>query len=254
MLTKAEGIVIRARDYGESHKVIVLYTREFGKIAVMARGVKKTKSRLSFVTQVLTHGQYQFFAGSGMGTLSQGEVIESHHALRQDVLSMSYAAYMAELTDKLTLEKEANPYVFHLLSKTFSYLEEGKDADILCRIFELKMLSVAGYRPQLDQCLHCGEEDKPFYFSVAKGGILCQDCRLPEEPVLSLSPSAARLLRLFLHFDINRIGEIRVKQETKDLLERVMYDYTDYHTDLRLKSRDVLNQMKAFEEHNPRTI
>lgn len=247
MLIKTEGIVIRTRDYGEAHKVVVLYTREHGKIPVMARGVKKTKSRLSFVTQVLTHGQYLYFASSGMGTLNQGETIDSHHPLRQNILSMSYAAYIVELLDKLTEEKQVNPHLFHLLKKTLKFLQDGKDADILCRIFELKLLSIAGYRPQLEECINCGEADQPFHFSVAKGGFLCADCRLSDKQALSLSPAAVRLLRLFLQLDMNRLGEIRVKQKTKDQLQRVMYDYIDYHTELRLKSRDFLQQMKRFE-------
>lgn len=247
MLVKAEGIVIRTRDYGEAHKVVVLYTREHGKIPLMARGVKKTQSRLSGVTQVLTHGQYLYFVGSGMGTLNQGEAINPYHVLRQDIMLMSYAAYIVELLDKLTEDKETNPYMFHLLEKTLAFLEEGKDPDILCRIFEMKILSQAGYRPQVDGCINCGETGKPSSFSVARGGVLCVDCRSADEKALTLSPASARLLQIFLHFDIDRLGEIKVKRETKDQLERVMFDYTDYHADLYLKSRSFLKQMKAFE-------
>lgn len=248
MLVKAEGIVIRTHDYGEAHKVVVLFTREHGKVALMARGVKRTKSRLSGVTQLLTHGHYLYFMGAGMGTLNQGETLHSHHPIRQDILLMSYAAYIVELLNRLTEDKEANPFLFRLLDKTLTFLEAGKDADILCRIFETKLLSVAGYRPELNRCVHCGEEDKPYSFSVSLGGLLCLDCRSHDRQALAISQASVRLLRTFLHMDIERLGTIRVKEETKDQLERVMHDYTDYHTDLNLKSREFLKQMKELED------
>lgn len=247
MLIKDEAIVIRTRDYGETHQVVVLYTRNYGKVSVMAHGVKKTKSRLSGVVQLLTHGHYLFYTGRGMGTLKQGEVITSHSKLRSDILLMSYAAYIAELLDRLTDDKETNRLLFHLLAKILFFLETGKDADILCRIFEIKLLSIAGYRPQLDACIHCGESDKPYYFSVLRGGLLCIDCHGKDAHAFVISPATARLLRLFLHMNIDRLGDIRVTQATNDELERIMYDYTDYHTDLFLKSRVFLQQMKAME-------
>lgn len=248
MLKKAEGIVIRTRDYGETHQVLVIYTREQGKIAVMARGVKKTRSRLSSVAQVLTHGQYMYYAGSGMGTLTQGETIKSHHKIREDILWMSYAAYILELLDKLTDDREPNGFLFHLLDQVLSLLETGKDAAILCRIFEMKLLGISGYRPQVDACLNCLESDKPFFFSVSKGGFLCAHCLPLDEQALSLSPASARLLRLFLHVDIDRLGEIRVRPETNEQLERVMFAFTDYHADLHLKSRNFLQKMKVMDK------
>lgn len=246
MLIKDEAIVIRTQDYGETHQVVVLYTRNHGKVPIMAYGVKKLKSRSSGVVQLLTHGQYLFYTGSGMGTFKQGEVITSHSKLRSDILFMSYAAYIVELLDRLTEDKEPNGLLFHLLAQTFSFLEMGKDADVLCRIFEMKLLSIAGYRPQLEACIHCGERDKPYLFSVAKGGLLCIDCHGTDEGALVISAAAVRLLRLFLHIDIDRLGEIDVKQDTNEQLERVMYDYTDYHTDLHLKSRSFLQKMKRM--------
>lgn len=248
MLVKAEGIVIRTHDYGEAHKVVVLFTREQGKIALMARGVKRTKSRLRGVTQLLTHGQYLYYMGSGMGTLNQGETVHSHHSIRQDILLMSYAAYIVELLNKLTGDKEANPFLFGLLDKTLTFLEAGKDADILCRIFEIKLLSVAGYRPELDRCVQCGAADKPFSFSVSLGGVLCLDCGSHDRRLIPISQTSIRLLRTFLHMDLKRLGSIRVKSETKDQLERVMHDYTDHHTELTLKSREFLKKMKELED------
>jgi DNA repair protein RecO (recombination protein O) len=248
MLVKWEGIVIRSIDYGESSKVVTLFTREHGKIGVMARGAKKAKSRLAAVSQLFTHGFFlcKTGPGSGMPDLSQGEMIESYRDLRQNLMLTAYAAYMAEMLDRLTHEREPNPYLFQLLSLTFRYLDEGKDAEILCRIFESKMLTVAGIRPQLHACAHCGAKQEPYAISVTQGGLLCPRC-LPGDPyAIAVAPGTWKLLRLFQLFDLERLGEIDVKPATRSQLRHVLRSFFDHHLDLRLKSRSFLDQVEKL--------
>ncbi|WNC16885.1 DNA repair protein RecO [Brevibacillus brevis] len=248
MLVKWEGIVIRSVDYGESSKVVTLFTRENGKLAIMARGAKKTKSRLAAVSQLFSHGYYLCKAGpgSGMPDLSQGDVMESFRDLRQSLDATAYAAYIAELLDRLTHEREPNPYLFQLLAHTLRHLDEGRDAEILCRIFETKMLMVAGISPQLSACANCGAEREPYAISVSQGGLLCPVC-LPSDPyAIAVTPSTWKLLRLFQVFDLERLGEIEVKAATRNQLKHVLRSFMDEHLDLRLKSRAFLEQLERL--------
>jgi DNA repair protein RecO (recombination protein O) len=249
MLVKWEGIVIRGVDYGESSKVVTLFTRENGKLAVMARGSKKARSRLAAVSQLFTHGYYLCTAGPGTGMpdLSQGDVVDSFRQLRQDLNATAYAAYMAELLDRLTHEREANPFLFQLLLHTFRYLDEGRDAEILCRIFETKMLQIAGISPQLSACVGCGDQREPYAFSILHGGLLCPACVSTDPYAIAVTPSIWKLLRLFQVFDLERLGEIEVKQATRSQLKHVLRSYMDEHLDLRLKSRSFLDQMERMQ-------
>lgn len=97
MLSKWEGIVIRTIPYGESNKIVTLLTQEAGKITVMARGAKKPRSKLAAVTQPFTLGSFLIRKGRGMGTLSQGEQIESMRFIREDLEATSYASYILSL-------------------------------------------------------------------------------------------------------------------------------------------------------------
>ncbi|CAJ1003223.1 MULTISPECIES: DNA repair protein RecO [Bacillales] len=246
MLVKWEGIVIRSVDYGESSKVVTLFTREHGKVGIMARGAKKPKSRLGAVSQLFTHGYYLCKAGpgSGMPDLSQGEIVESFRDLRQNLAATAYAAYIAELLDRLTDEREANPFLFHMVLLLFRYLDEGRDAEILCRIFETKMLRVAGIAPHLSGCASCGAEREPYAISVSQGGLICPVC-LPQDPyAIAVTPSVWKLLRLFQVFDLERLGEIEVKPATRSQLKHVLRSFLDQHLDLRLKSRAFLDQIE----------
>lgn len=249
MLFKAEGIVIRSKDYGEGNKIVTIFSSDVGKISVMARGAKKTKSRLSSISQLFTYGQYLFYKGTSansMGSLSQGEIIESFRNLRSDLTKTAYAAYFAELMDRIIEDGERNPYLFNLLLTTYRYLDEDKDAEILARLYELKILVAGGYRPQLDQCTHCAVQEGTFGFSVKEGGFLCQDCQHLDPNCIALKTNTIKLLRVLYYFEINRLGNINVKSETKEELRHALWMFMDHHTPLRLKSRSFLEQMHKF--------
>jgi DNA repair protein RecO (recombination protein O) len=246
MLQKCEGIIIRTTDYGETNKIVTIYTREWGKVGVMARGAKKPNSRLSSITQLFTHGYFLINRGSGLGSMQQGETATSLRSIGEDIFLTAYASYIVELTDKCTDEKKPNPYHFELLYQTLNYLNEGYDPDILMNIYEMKMLNVLGLNPILNQCSVCGSIDGHFSFSIREGGFICHRC-LDKDPYhFKLSPSAVKLLRLFYHFDLSRLGNISVKEETKAELKSVITSYYDEYSGLHLKTKKFLNSMDKF--------
>jgi DNA repair protein RecO (recombination protein O) len=248
MLVKTEGIIIRTNDYGEGNKIVTLYSSQLGKISFMARGARKPKSRLSSICQLFTYGHYLFYKGSSnsMGSLSQGEIIESFKNLRQDLKKTAYSAYFAELVDKLVEDGERNQSLFHMFLTTLRLLDEGKDAEILARLFEMKMCIIGGYRPEVNQCVQCGSIEQIHSFSIKEGGFLCEQCVSVDPNRQHLLSATIKLLRLLYHFDIDRLGNISVKDETKEDLKKILWAFMDHHTPLRLKSRSFLEQMSDY--------
>ncbi|MDZ5470951.1 DNA repair protein RecO (plasmid) [Bacillus sp. 31A1R] len=243
MLHKFEGIVIRTNNYAETNKVVTLYTREGGKVGVMARGAKKPNSRLSAVTQLFTYGSFLVQSGSGLGTLQQGEIITSFRSIKEDIFLTAYASYMIDLTDKSTEEKKPNPYLFELLYQSLNYINEGYDPEILSNIFEMKMLNTLGLYPVLDKCSVCGSTDGHFSFSIREGGLICHRCIEKDPYHLKITPATVKLLRVFYFFDISRLGNINVKSETKAELKKVITAYYDEYSGLSLKTKKFLNQL-----------
>ncbi|KKB33378.1 DNA repair protein RecO [Bacillus thermotolerans] len=248
MFQKVEGIVIRTTNYGETNKIITIFTHEKGKLACMARGANKPNSRLSAITQPFTHGQFLIQIGSGLGTLQQGEMLSSMRYIREDLMVTAYAAYMAELLDKSTEEKQPNPYLFELFRQSLDYLNEGYDAEVLTYIFEMKMLQVIGLRPELSSCANCGSQEGRFAFSVRENGLLCHRCVHIDPYHFPLSPAAVKLLRLFYFFDLSRLGSINVKPQTKKELRTAISLYYDEYSGLYLKSRKFLSQMEEMQK------
>ncbi|TBL78101.1 DNA repair protein RecO [Paenibacillus thalictri] len=246
MLYRVEAIVIRSTDYGEGNKIVTLFSREAGKVSVMVRGAKKMNSRYAAVVQPFTCGQFVFFKNGQMGTLNNAEIIQSYHMLREDLLMAACCSYLAELTDRLIGEQENEPYWYEQLKAAFQAMTEGKDADIIVHIYEMKMLAIAGYTPQLDQCVSCGETAGEMAFSFGLGGILCKSCRRSDPQTVPLSGAVLKLLRLFSRMDIRRLGQTDVKPETKQQLKTLLRGYMDNHLGLRLKSRNFLEQMEKY--------
>src|SRR5690606_7034672 len=147
-----------------------------GKVSMIARGAKKTKSRHGSATQLFTYGEFTFFAGRGLADLRFVEVNQSYREIHQDVVKAAYAAYMAEMVDRMLEDKESGEVLFRQFLAGLDGIVEDKDADIILAIFELFMLRYTGYSPQLERCVDCGRAQELSFFHAPSGGVLCDKC------------------------------------------------------------------------------
>jgi DNA repair protein RecO (recombination protein O) len=244
---KVEGIVIKSRDYGESNKILTVFTREKGKIGVMARGAKKPSNRFAALALPMTYGYFLIQKSRGLHTLYQGETISSMRSIREDIVLTAYVAYILELLDRSVEEKKPNPFLFELLYQTIHYINEGYDPEILTNIFEVKMLEVLGLYPHVHSCVSCGKKEGSFVFSLRENGILCSTCAPKDSYHLSVSPVAVKLFRLFYYLDLSRLGTISVKKETKQQLRSLIDAYYEEYSGIQLKSKKFLQQLSKLE-------
>jgi len=254
-MKKVEGIVLRTVDYGENNKIITLLSAHYGKVAVMARGARKPQSPLRAVSQPFTYGSYLLMIGDkGMGTAAQAEVLDSFREIREDLIKSAYAAYLAELADRFTEEREPSQGMFLLLHTLFTYIADGKDPEVLARLCEVKVLDLAGIRPELHQCAHCGRPlQTSIRFSLALGGPLCGECHGADERAVWMKPVTLKLLQTFQMMDVRRLGEISVGPDVKRQLNKVLRGYLDEYSGVQLRSRSFLEQLHKYElEIEPR--
>lgn len=245
-MVKAEGIVLRTTDYGETNKIITLYTEKAGKIGLMARGAKKPANPLAAASQMLFHGQFMFKKGRGLGTLYQAAQITNFRNIKQDIGKTAHAALIVEMTDRLTEEGHPSSGLYHLLIETLLAMDKGLNAEVLSAIFEVKMMAAAGIEAELDGCLRCGRLHGPFHFSISGGGFLCRKCCETDPYAIPLSHAAERLLPLFKHVNIKRIGNIQLKKETIKEIDTLLTAYYDHHSGLRLKSKRFIDQLSGL--------
>lgn len=248
MLYRAEGIVIRSMDYGEGNKILTIYTKEWGKMSVMARGARKLKSRHSAAAQLFSLADYGFYKNGDMGTVNHSELIHSYHKIREDLFMAAYAAYIAELYLRLVDPDSPHRLLFEQLQAAFDSIEEGKDAQIVTHILEMKVLGTAGYSPVLERCAACGSTERLTAFHPMAGGIVCSKCAKSgdSERWIALPEKAQKLLRLLQYADLNRIGSVSVQEQSKKLIKTCLHAFMDAHIDIHWKSRNFIDQMDKY--------
>jgi DNA repair protein RecO (recombination protein O) len=246
LFEKLEGIVIRVKDYGESDKLVWIYTREKGKISCIAKGAKRTNSRLAACTQLFTYGIFVIQPSSGLSTIKQGDVINNLSSIKKDIVLTAYSAYVCELLDKATEEKRSNPYLFQLLMQVIVYIDEGLDAEILKQIYDVKMLEVLGIKPRLVSCSVCEKTDNLVGFSLKNGGMLCNNCANQDNKIIYLRQQLIKLMMIYAMLDITKIGKIRVSDQSKKILSRIINSYYEEYSGLNLKSKKFLEQLDLF--------
>lgn len=248
MLEKIEGIIIKTQDYGETHKIITIFSKKIGKFTAIARGAKKTKSRMAAVTQPFIYGEFLVYVNTGLSTIQQGEIVNSLRPIREDIIKTAYAAYIMELTDKLLDSRVPDAYLYDQMYLTMCWIAEHEDSEIPMMMYELKLFKKGGFAPTVDQCVHCGNKDRaPFSFSIGEGGLLCQACRHIDGQAILLPHSIAKLLHLMSSVGIERIGSISVKKENKQLLRQLLDAYYEQYGGYFLKSKNFLKQLDLLK-------
>ncbi|WP_010650916.1 DNA repair protein RecO [Oceanobacillus massiliensis] len=247
MLEKIDGIIIKTQDYGETHKLVTIFSKKIGKFTALARGAKKTKSRMAAVTQPFIQAQFFVYVNTGLSTIQQGEIIDSFRAIREDIIKTAYAAYITELTDKLLDSNVTDPPLYEQFHQTLTWISKNEDAEIPVIMYELKLYEKAGFAPTVDRCANCGNPNYPFAFSIAEGGMLCQRCRHLDADAVGLSDSLAKLFRLFSTVGLERIGSISIKPENKQVLRQILNAYYDRYGGFYLKSRKFLEQLDRLK-------
>ena len=227
---KTQAIVLRQRKLGEADKIVTLYTSHGGRVDAVAKGVRRTKSRLAGHLEPLTLGSYLMAEGRDLDIVTQAETMEPFAGLRNDLERLGRGLYCAELVDKLTPERsEGNP-IFRLLAETLGHLSASPAYDLAVRRFELRLMDMLGYRPALAACAVCDTplEPRANYWSVSGGGAICPDCADDALRLAPLSLNALKMLRLIERGSFEEASRVRLSGELALELQVCLGDYVKY--------------------------
>ena len=185
---------------GEADRIITLYTPDRGKVRAVVKGARRTRSRKGGFLQPLTHVRVSIAEGRSLDQVVEAETEASFRAVREDLSLVSIGLYLAELVDAFSADGAVNPSEFRLLVGALGALESTERPDQLARYFETRLLSVAGFGPEVRQCVDCGEELSAgdHAFSCAGGGLVGPECRSRTHGALiHVSMNAIKVLRFF---------------------------------------------------------
>lgn len=239
-ITKVKGIIISETSYSETSKLLNIFTDEYGIIGTIAKGAKRLKSNLRAVTSKLTYAEFQINYKEGkLSNLICADVINPFNEIKKDLLKISYASFLLELTSQVMKQTNSKD-VFKYLEMTLLKIEEGFDPVVVTNILELKYLDYLGIKPVLDSCAVCGNT-KILTVSTNKGGFVCTNCHTNERIV---DKKTVQVLRMLYYVDISKISKINIADTTKKEIDNFINEYYDKYTGLYLKSKKFLNNIK----------
>jgi DNA repair protein RecO (recombination protein O) len=199
---QTEAIVLRSLRFGEADRILHLYTRERGRIGAIAKGIRKTKSRVGARLEPLSHVQLQLHEGSGeLQTVTGVDLLRAHDAVRGEPYRLGAGLIGAEAMLRLFGEPEANARAFEALARFLDLLDDvvpanGRPAlDALALSFQLKLLWLSGYLPHVTTCVECGAGGDLVGFSPRAGGAVC---RAHAQGSFALSPDGLAGIELLL--------------------------------------------------------
>ncbi len=244
-LYRTEAIVIRRINFGESDKILTVYTPSRGKLRLLAKGVRRTTSRMGGHLELFMQCKLLVAKGRNLDLITQSETVSVFPLLRNNLNLIAYAWQAVELLDRLTEEELENYPVFSLLSEFLKLLEAGSEPIITSRAYELHLLGDLGYRPQLFRCVRCNNELQPVvnFFSPELGGVLCPDCGSVERRSLEVSVDALKSLRYLQKSNFGIGPTLRLNADLRSQLEHLMRSYTRYLLERDLKSAEFVHNV-----------
>lgn len=237
MQYRDRGVVLRTTKLGEADRIVTIITSGHGKVRAVAKGARRTRSRLAGHVEPLRHADLQLYRGRGDLDIVTGAVTLNRWGdLREDLDRLGTAMSLAEAVDQIVHDRGEDPVPYQMLVGALGRLDRGS-AEMLLPAFLLRLLAHEGTAPMLDECVvGAGCDGAAVAFDPAQGGVTCERHRRGRP----LSPGALELLRSIMAGQVNAVLEAAPSADTHEAAAIVTRMW-EYHTEKRLRSTDLLD-------------
>lgn len=230
------GIVLKISAHGESDKLVTLYSDDLGRVTGIAKGAKRSKKR--FVNKLEEFSSLQIFyrpprGMTGLHFISDAELRCSHLSIRKDFRRYICATYISELMLRFTRDNDPDPRLYSLLQWALTSLNFEDAPQKIAALYHLKLLDLAGYRPELERCLNCQKPvgpDRTFIFLPVNGSLLCSACHLGSggPNCNHISVQTLKFLAKAQLASLDRLNRLQLSIITASEALESLYHYTFY--------------------------
>ena len=245
-LFRTDGLILHRTDFGEADRLLTVFTPNFGRLRLLAKGARKPTSRKAGHVEPFTYVHLQVARGRNLDIVSQVETLETFRVLREDLERTSQAYYLAELINRFIEEGDENRPLFDLALSTLARICEARDRMLTLRFFELRCLGLVGYQPQLHFCVECQTQLEPVtnFFYPPSGGVLCPRHGEAVRGAEPLALPTFKVLRFMQTHPWDEVESLRIKPETHLDLEAILQRYIIYLLERRLKSVEFFHRLR----------
>ncbi len=247
---RCEALALRSSPLGETDLIVTFYTREQGKVRAVAKGARKSTSKLVGHLEPLTQVRLSLARGRTLDIVTQAQVVQSFAGLKSELTAITKGIYVAELLDGFGSEASPNPELYQLALDVLPVLAQGGEhdapgPDLPLRYFELHLLRHSGLLPELYRCVECQLEVAPseHRYSPNVGGVLCLDCSPADAHVRPLSLRALKVLRLIHRGNVNEVASLSVSPALGGELQALLSTTVRYWLGKEIRSNSFLEHL-----------
>lgn len=241
-------IILKRRDFGEADRLLTVLTPDHGKLNVIAKGARKPISSKTGHVELFTQADMLIHRGRDLDIAAQVMMTEGYQNLREDLQRGAYANYVAELLDRFTSEgDEDTADLFDLLAQTLQRLCDDDELRLVCRFYEMRLLDIVGFRPELNECVISHDQVLPEdqYFSYSDGGVVSPQAARHTSGLVTISLPALKLLRHIQRSPYTHVQSLHITPQLHQDVERLMLGYLTHLLERRLQSVDFIRRIRS---------
>ena len=246
-IKQTEAFILQSYNFRDYDKIVVLFTKDFGKIRAVVKGARRVKSRYTAALELMTWVKIIFYEkeNQDLVKLSSCDIVRSYFRLQQRFDLSLRITFMAEILDKFTGERDANPDLFRLLHTILYELEKGMNPDLALLYFELWLLRFSGLFGGLGSCAACGKNLRSgdIFVRTDSMGFYCRTCAGPLPR--AISSAAWKGMQEMVRNHPAKVGETRLTQAVVRELKAVLHDFLARGAEAELKTLKFLGEIDA---------
>jgi DNA repair protein RecO (recombination protein O) len=246
---KDKGVIIKIRNLAEADRLVVIFAEKHGRIEAVAKGASKILSRKRGSIDLLNYASFALHETRGLDIITEAELINDYASVKGDLRSISLIFYILELLDKLLLTTTSEAEIFaELISFLNLFSTSTIDKSILIASLELRILSLLGFGPILDYCLHCGdqltEQSDRIAAAAGQAGYLCSKHFKPEHyRRLLVADTVLRLQKYMLANDLQSLSQIRYDHKLQLRIRSIHQSWIEAVIEKNLNSVKFIEQV-----------
>lgn len=233
---KTQGLIFKKENLGETNQLFKVFTRDFGKLEILGKGIRKISSKLRSSIEIFYLSEIEFIQGKTYKVLINATAIEKFKHLRKSLKRLAIAYKIAEVLDSLMKGEEKDERIWNLILETFKNLDNPNLPFTICNLqyyyFFWNLISYLGHKPELYSCVLCEKKLKPkkIYFNEEEGGIVCDKCFLKTKKGKEIDPKIVKILRAFFEKGLDFFKKIKINKRDFQQLDEVSQSYLNFLT------------------------